>query len=122
MDRLEHLAAQEDPWILFVAPTNPHVDNSLKYTEPPTRYWDKFSNVTAPRLDNWNPKQEFQDQKSYWMKELELMDEEMIEFSDMSYRRRIESLQGIDEMINDSIEYLESKGLMDNTYCNNSFF
>ncbi|KAJ3542734.1 hypothetical protein NM208_g3937 [Fusarium decemcellulare] len=116
MDLLEHLAAQDDPWLLFLAPTMPHVDNGLQYVEPPIRYWDAFANLSAPRLPNWNPKQEYQDQKSYWMKTLEPMNESMIEFSDMSYRRRIQSLQGVDEMIEDAVAYLEERGLMDNTY------
>ena len=45
------------------------------------------------------------------------MNETQIEWADMSYRRRIQSLQGIDEIIEDTIRYLESKGDMNNTYC-----
>ncbi|KAI0019702.1 arylsulfatase [Xylariomycetidae sp. FL0641] len=116
MDRLEHLTTQDDPWMLFLAPTNPHVDNTKKYTEPLARHWNDFANVTAPRLANWNPEQKFQDQKSYWIKDLELMNQTQIDWADMSYRRRIQSLQGIDEIIDDTIKYLEAKGEMENTY------
>lgn len=45
------------------------------------------------------------------------MNETQINWADMSYRRRIQSLQGIDEIIEDTIKYLKSKGEMDNTYC-----
>ncbi|UPL03167.1 hypothetical protein LCI18_014101 [Fusarium solani-melongenae] len=116
LDRLEYLTSQEDPWLLFLAPTAPHVDNTLDYVEPLARHWDDFSDERAPRQPHWNPSQKVQDQKSYWMKALPPMNETQIEWADMSYRRRIQSLQGIDEIIEDTIKHLESKGQMDNTY------
>ncbi|KAF5967165.1 arylsulfatase precursor [Fusarium coicis] len=116
LDRLEYLTNQKDPWLLFLAPTSPHVDNGKKYVEPLARYWDDSEDVKAPRQPHWNPDQKVQNQKSYWIKNLPPMNETQIEWADMSYRRRIQSLRGIDEIIEDSVKYLESKGEMNNTY------
>ncbi|KAL2838572.1 alkaline phosphatase-like protein [Aspergillus pseudodeflectus] len=106
----------KDPWLLFLAPTSPHVGNDNHYCEPLARHSNDFENVNAPRRPDFNPEQEFQEQKGYFLKGLRLMNQTEIDWADMTHRRRLQCLQGVDDIIEDTISYLEAKGQMENTY------
>lgn len=44
------------------------------------------------------------------------MNDSVIEVSDLAYRRRIQALQGVDDLVNDIVTLLEEKGILDETY------
>lgn len=110
------MSAQEKPFYLEIAPASPHVRGGGAPTIPPARYMDDFPGLGAPRLPNHNPADEYTLQKPAWLKDMPLMNESVIEISDLSMRRRVQALQGVDELVADIIEMLESNGLLDETY------
>jgi N-acetylglucosamine-6-sulfatase len=115
--RLETLLDEEDPFFLAIMPYAPHTEGDL--TTPPTplaRHNNLFPDLAAPRHANFNPSDEVQQGKSVWMKNHPLLNETAIQQVDLLYRKRIESLQGIDEIVEDVLKTLEDRGQLENTY------
>lgn len=77
---------------------------------------DLFPDAKAPKNPNFNPADEYQQKKGSWLRTLPLMNESAIDFADLTYRSRAQSLQGVDEIINDVVQMLEKKSIIDNTY------
>ena len=84
--------------------------------EPLARHQDTFLDVGAPQSKNFNPNDEFTDQKRYWLRELPALNETQLKSLDLNHRRRLQSLQGVDELVEDVIEALDEAGVLDNTY------
>ncbi|KAF3001608.1 hypothetical protein E8E14_006312 [Neopestalotiopsis sp. 37M] len=116
LERLEKLNGKGDPFFLMIAPTAPHVQNLTDPPVPPARYLDTLSDVQLPRTPNFNPADEYQKMKPSWLKSLDLLDETQIGEVDLLYQRRLESLRGVDDIVEDVVQFLEEKGLADNTY------
>ncbi|KAH6890286.1 arylsulfatase [Thelonectria olida] len=116
LDRVEHLTSQDDPFLLVLAPSTPHVQNDKYQSIPLSRHAEDFANVTAPRGRNWNPADKYQKNKGSWLSTLPLMNDSVEAYADHSYRQRIRALQGVDEMMEDVIALLEEKGAMENTH------
>lgn len=116
IDRIEYLTSQEKPFFLAIAPSTPHVENEKQQCIPLTRHASDFEDVTAPRVANWNPPGEIQHQKGSWLRTLPLMNESVQAYADHSFRQRIRALQGVDEIIEDVVNKLEEKGILDTTY------
>ncbi|OTA97132.1 hypothetical protein M434DRAFT_19302 [Hypoxylon sp. CO27-5] len=116
LDRIEYLTSQEKPFFLILAPSTPHVQNDLYQTVPLARHANDFTNVTAPRSRNWNPPDEIQQQKGSWLSTLPRMNESVEDYADHSFRQRIRGLQGVDEIMEDVINFLDAKGVLNNTY------
>lgn len=72
--------------------------------------------MSAPRTPNFNPPDEFQSLKPSYLRDAPLLNSTEIEYLDQNYRARLESLLGVDEMVEDIIAKLEEKGVLDNTY------
>lgn len=68
----------------------------------------------VPRHANFNPTQQTKT-ASYW-KNLERLNETMVENFDEAYRDRLRALQAVDEMVGSLFEELERQGELDNTY------
>ena len=110
------LIAQNKPFYLEIAPASPHVRPGGYPTVPLARHMSAFLNLTAPRLPNYNPSDEYQQQKPAWLIELPLMSDSIIDIVDTSMRARIQALQGVDEIVEDVVAMLEKKGIWDETY------
>lgn len=82
---------------------------------------DLFPNAKTPRNPNFNPADEYQHKKGSWLRTLSLMNQTAIDFADFTYQSRAQSLQGIDEIIEDVVRMLEKKGIIDNTYSTFTF-
>ncbi len=50
-----------------------------------------------------------------WISRLPLRNESNVSFNDYFYRRRLQSLQSVDEMIAELVEKLEAEGLLEET-------
>ncbi|KAH7411555.1 arylsulfatase [Phaeosphaeria sp. MPI-PUGE-AT-0046c] len=115
LDRLDHLLDAEDPFFLAIMPYAPHVAGPNP-PEPQARHADLFPEVKTPRFANWNPSDEIQSGKSVYLKGMERFNSTAEESVDRLYRARLQSIQGVDEIIEDVLAKLEAKGELDNTY------
>jgi len=83
---------------------------------PEPKYADSFPNLRSPRLPNWNT--HFPDK--HWFVNVSgiygPMNSTQISWSDLLYRRRIETLQTVDDIISDLITLLNTTQQLDNTY------
>ncbi|KAK5170499.1 uncharacterized protein LTR77_005087 [Saxophila tyrrhenica] len=104
------------PFYLEIAPASPHVRPGGWPTVPLERHMGYFPGVGAPRMPNWNPVDELHQGKPGWVGKLERMNESVVEMVDASMRARLQGLQGVDEIVDDVVELLEKKGILDNTY------
>lgn len=116
MSRLAYLTEkQEKPFYLTVAPVSPHVEIP-GLPVPLARHATDFPNATAPKGKNFNPSDALTAQKPSWLKNLPLMEAADISRVDDHFRHRIRALQGVDEIVQDVVDFLEKKQLLDNTY------
>ncbi|KAK1635042.1 sulfatase [Colletotrichum phormii] len=90
----------DKPFFLGVAPIGPHNNGLGGETSagatppiPAKRHENLFSNVTVPRTYNFNPDK-----------------------GDNYYRRRLQTPQSVDEMVDAVIKRLDQAGVLDNTY------
>lgn len=88
---------------------------------PCIRHEYYFNGAFSPRRPNFNPPDEFQKQKPSWLADLSLLNDTVVKFVDWQYRSRLQGLMGVDEMVEDTVRYLEKRGLMDNTYSKSDF-
>lgn len=51
-----------------------------------------------------------------WIKNLDPLNETVIEYNDEFQRARLRSLQSVDEMVGKLLQTLETKGLLEDTY------
>jgi N-acetylglucosamine-6-sulfatase len=116
LSRLQTLIDGDEPFFLFLSPTAPHADDETQMTVPCQRHMDLFLNVSAPRLPNFNPSDDVQSNVGGWLKNIPAMNDGNITWADSEHRRRIQALQGIDEMLADLLETLAENDVLDNTY------
>lgn len=110
------MIAQDKPFFLEVAPASPHVSGGGWPTIPAERHEYLFPGAQAPRVPNWNPSDEYTEQKIAWLQRLPLMNDSVIEVTDLAYRKRAQALQSVDELVSDVIDMLEENGILDETY------
>ena len=115
LDRLSLLLDEEQPFYLNIAPYAPHVSGANP-PMPATRHLESYGNVSVPRFANWNPTDDIQEQKSLWIKDLPQLNATQEAYADYLYQRRLQSLLGVDEIIEDVVDMLEARGQLDNTY------
>ncbi|KAK8212924.1 hypothetical protein M8818_003089 [Zalaria obscura] len=126
---LDDAIAAEKPFFLTIAPSAPHsnvkfeqdffhgnVSGHTIKTSPPIaaeRHKHLFKDAVVPRTPNFNP-----DKPSgvSWISELPQQSEENIDFNDEFYRKRLQALQAVDEIVEQVITRLDKAGILDNTY------
>ncbi|KAJ5655250.1 sulfatase [Penicillium longicatenatum] len=108
------------PFFIGVAPVGPHAQaiggDDARQSFPPIpapRHEHLFPNLTVPRTYNFNP-----DSPSLaaWAKSLEKLNETEVEYGDYYHRRRIQTLQAVDELVESIILRLEQSNLLENTF------
>ncbi len=105
-----HAAEQGDaPFFMFMAPYQPH-----EPAVPAPRHADLFADLQAPRTESFNEMDVLDKPDS--IKYDPPLTAEQIEDIDFLYRRRIQSMQSVDEMIARLFNGLEETGQLDNTY------
>ncbi|KAL0081030.1 secreted arylsulphatase [Phycomyces blakesleeanus] len=121
-DALKRQRDTDKPFFLWVAPMAPHGqffigDNGSIETMPAvpaTRHANLFKDVKIPRNPNFNPENQTKT-ASFW-KDMERLNDTIVEELDEAYRDRLRALQAVDEMIGSLFEELEEQGKLDNTY------
>jgi N-acetylglucosamine-6-sulfatase len=107
---LDFLRKKDDrPYFLYLSPFAPHAP-----AEPATRHEQTFPDLKAPRAPSFN--EEDVSDKPSWVRALPPISEETAKASDDWFRRRIQTLQAVDEMIGRIFEVLEARGDLDRTY------
>ncbi|CAI6341932.1 unnamed protein product [Periconia digitata] len=110
-------AADSKPFFVGIAPIAPHsvTRGDLAFTppEPAPRHMDLFPGLKTPRTANFNPEEP---SGAGWIYNLERLNDTVVEHGDLWYRTRIQSLQSVDELVDNVVNYLSEKGLLDNTY------
>jgi arylsulfatase A-like enzyme len=106
---IQSAAAGNRPFFLHISPFAPH-----QPAEPAPRHRDLFPGARVPRIPSFN-EADVSD-KPRGISDLPLLtDSEIAEVDDL-YRRRLQSLQSVDEMIGTIIDTLRSVGQLNNTY------
>jgi N-acetylglucosamine-6-sulfatase len=114
-------ASPQRPFFLGVAPIAPHSETVVNPRParflppvPAKRHEGLFANVTVPRTPGFNPS--IPGTASYF-KTLRQLNVTEIDYNDDWYRKRLQSLQAVDDLIDGIIARLEeSPEVLENTY------
>ena len=109
VDFVERAAAGTQPFFMYLAPRTPH-----EPATPAQRHENRFLNETAPRPPSFN-EQDVRD-KPGWVRGRPLLDSQQIASIDDLYRKRLQSMAAIEDMIENLIQSLQSSGELENTY------
>ncbi|TQV91343.1 arylsulfatase [Cordyceps javanica] len=104
------------PFFLGVAPIAPHseVTDTFREPVPASRHQDLFPNARVPRNKNFNP--EKPGTASYF-KNLPRLNDSQVRYLDNFQRRRLQSLQAVDDLISDIFNALQyHPDVLANTY------
>ena len=99
-----------EPWLMVVAWPTPHGP----FTPAP---WakDTMSRYKAPRTENYNASDTFQQQKHWLLRQLRPLSKETATEVDKYYQMRLEALKSVDQHVEKLISKLETRGQIDNT-------
>lgn len=111
LNYLEKKRDPSKPFFLMVTPYAPHAPAT-----PAKRHKDLFPYATFPRNDSFNPSDGVQRQRPAWIKTMPKLSEEKITSMDKFYRKRLQSLQAVDEALESITEKLDNLGLTEETY------
>ena len=109
MTARERSAKEGKPFFIYLAPYAPHAP----YTSAP-RHANLFADLKAPRTPNYN-EADVSDKPAY-ISDLSLLTQEQQNTIDKNYRKRLQSLQAVDEGIEAIVNTLKASGQLDNTY------
>ena len=101
--------SREQPFFLYLAPSAPHAPS-----EPASRHQDLFPEARAPRPPAFN--EENVGDKPAWVRALPRLSPEAVKAADDWQRRRMQTLQAVDEMLAALLSELESSGRLERTF------
>jgi arylsulfatase A-like enzyme len=99
----------DQPFFVYIATYSPHSPAT-----PAPRYADTYPDAKAPRTPSFN-EADVRD-KPTWVQALPLFTTEQIADIDRRYRHRLQSLLGVDDLVQNVIDTLRDTGQLDNTY------
>jgi N-acetylglucosamine-6-sulfatase len=97
------------PFFLYLATHDPHMSAT-----PPARYAGTFADESLPKPPSFNERDV--SDKPAWVRNRSLLSEAKIANMRDHYRKRLESLQAVDEMVGELVEKLTAQGKLENTY------
>lgn len=109
VDFVEDNLGKRDPFFLYLAPTAPHLP-----AIPAPRHRDMFEGLQAPRPPSFN-EADLSD-KPAWLVNRGALTTERIAKLDETYRKQVQMLLAVDEMISSLIDTLKARGELDSTY------
>ncbi|KAL5114331.1 hypothetical protein ACEQ8H_007767 [Pleosporales sp. CAS-2024a] len=117
LEFLDTVANSSRPFFVGIAPIGPHAEitGSMPFTKPvgAARHQDLFLKDKAPRTSNWNPDKP---SGASWISRLEKLNDTVIDYHDEWYVGRVQSLQAVDELVDEVLQRLEHYNLLNNTY------
>jgi arylsulfatase A-like enzyme len=99
----------DKPFFLYVAPFVPHAPAT-----PAPRYADAFPGVQAPRTASFN--QADVSAEPQWLRNRPLLNDQQIGSIDALYRKQLQSMLAVEDMIEHVVDTLKQTGKLDNTY------
>ncbi len=99
----------DQPFFLYLAPFAPHAP-----VTPAERHQRLFPDLKAPRGPSYN--EEDVSDKPAWVQAQPPMTPEVMQATDELFKRRVQSLQAVDEMIDALVKALESRSLLEDTF------
>lgn len=109
IDFIQRSAKDNKPFFAYVATYAPHSPST-----PAPRHADLFPDAKAPRTPDFN-EPDVSDKPGY-IRNRPALTQRQIAAIDEAYRKRLQSLQAVDEMIGNIIDMLKATGQLDNTY------
>ncbi len=109
IDFIQRSAKGGKPFFAYVATYAPHSPST-----PAPRHANLFPDAKAPRTPDFN-EADVSDKPAY-IRNRPLLSDKQIKVIDEAYRKRLQSLQAVDEMIGNLIDTLKATGQLDNTY------
>jgi arylsulfatase A-like enzyme len=109
IDFIQRSAKEGKPFFAYVAPYAPHAPST-----PAPRHANLFADAKLPRSPNFN-EPDASDKPGYIKNRPQLTDRQIRQIEEQ-YRLRLQSLQAVDEMIENLINTLKAAGQLDNTY------
>jgi len=100
---------KDKPFFLYLGEFAPHAPVS-----PADRHDNLFPDLKAPRGASFN--EEDVADKPAWVRAQPLMTPEVIAATDEWYRKRVQSIQSVDDTIDALVKALETRGQLENTY------
>jgi arylsulfatase A-like enzyme len=97
------------PFFLYVAPYVPHGPAT-----PPPRYQDNYPDAKAPRGPAFN-EADVSD-KPAWLRNKPLLTAQQINAIDTLYRKRLQTMLAVEDLVKNVIDTLSATGQLDNTY------
>jgi N-acetylglucosamine-6-sulfatase len=101
-------APKNKPFFLYVAPYVPH-----QPATPAPRYANAFPDARAPRPPSFD---QVDGAAPAWLRDRPPLTNPLITTIDKLYRRRLQSMLGVDDMIANVVSTLQKSGQLDNTY------
>ncbi|KAK8077180.1 arylsulfatase precursor [Apiospora saccharicola] len=110
--------AAQKPFFLGVAPIGPHSETwqgRFNAPVPADRHKDLFPGLKVPRNPNFNPEVP---SGGGWIKTLDRQNQTVVDYHDDFYRKRIQALQAVDELVDSIVKRLEAgpADVLANTY------
>lgn len=99
------------PFFMYLATYAPHAPAT-----PAPRHQDTFAGVAAPRPPSFNEEEDDISEKPAWLRTRPPLRPRQIEQIDALYRRRLQSLQAVDELVERLVGALEATGQLSRTY------
>ena len=99
----------DKPFFLYVAPYVPH-----QPATPAPRYADAFAGAQAPRTASFN--QADMSAEPQWLQRRAPLDDQQIATIDQLYRKRLQSMLGVEDLVQNVVDTLQKTGQLDNTY------
>lgn len=109
MDFIQRTAHDGKPFFIYLATYAPH-----QPATPAPRDANKFLDAKLPQPPNFN-EDDVSDKPAYIRNRPTLTDQQIAQLQDL-YRKRLQSLQAVDDLVENLVNTLKATGQLDNTY------
>ncbi|KAH4348839.1 arylsulfatase [Parastagonospora nodorum] len=117
LEFIDTVANTSKPFFIGIAPIGPHAEfngtGGFTKAVGAKRHQKLFLDAKAPRTSNWNPDKP---SGASWISKLEKLNGTVIASHDEWHVGRLQSLQSVDELVDEVVNRLEKYKLLDNTY------
>ena len=102
-------SAGKRPFFAYIAPYVPH-----EPATPAPRYANAFPGVQAPRTPSFD--QAAQPDDPFWLRVRPPLSPSVVAYTDRLYRRRLQDMLGVEDLLRGVVATLQQSGQLDNTY------